>query len=57
MCLAVPAQPHPLVFDMATSVLAMGKVKVAHDKGESIPHGVLLDGAGDKLLRPLRNTE
>merc|ERR1719198_940905 len=36
ICIATPASPHPLVLDMATSVLAMGKVKVAHSKGEQV---------------------
>lgn len=52
ICIAAPADPHPLILDMATSVLAMGKVKVAHQKGITVPDGVLLDGEGEPTTDP-----
>jgi len=52
ICLATPAKPHPLVLDMATSVLAMGKIKVAHARGEQVPKGVILDGNGETTTDP-----
>ena len=37
----------PLVLlDMATSQIAMGKARVAHNKGVPVPEGSLLDGDG-----------
>jgi hydroxycarboxylate dehydrogenase B len=40
-----PGQP-PLVLDMATSAIALGKVRVAHMKGEPVPDGALVDHEG-----------
>jgi uncharacterized oxidoreductase len=36
----------PLVLDMATSAIALGKVRVAHMKGESVAAGALVDHEG-----------
>ena len=36
----------PLVLDIATSVIAEGKIQVARNKGETLPPGLLLDGKG-----------
>ena len=36
----------PIVLDIATSLTAEGKLQVARNKGESIPPGMILDGAG-----------
>jgi uncharacterized oxidoreductase len=47
-CVTVPGaggRP-PVVLDFATSLVALGKVRVALNKGETLPDGVLLDGAG-----------
>jgi hydroxycarboxylate dehydrogenase B len=41
----------PIIVDFATSKLAAGKVRVAMNKGEELPDGVLIDGAG----RPTRD--
>ena len=38
--------------DMATSVVAMGKVRVARNKGEQIKPGILLDGEGQPTTDP-----
>jgi uncharacterized oxidoreductase len=53
VCIALPGtdrQP-PLLLDMATSAIAMGKVRVARNEGHLVPEGVLIDEAG----RPTRD--
>jgi uncharacterized oxidoreductase len=51
VCIAIPgAGPErPIILDMATSVIAMGKVRVARNKGEQLKPGILLDGAGKPM--------
>ncbi len=36
----------PIVLDMATAAIAEGKIQVARNKGEKLPPGMVLDGAG-----------
>ncbi len=44
---AVPTKDErPFVLDMATSIVPMGKVEVAHRKGEPLPLGWAVDGEG-----------
>jgi uncharacterized oxidoreductase len=53
VCIALPGtdrQP-PLLLDMATSAVAMGKVRVARNEGKSMAEGILIDPAG----RPTRD--
>ena len=51
--LSAPAARHPhLILDMATSLVAMGKVLVARERGESIPVGWGLDENGDPAIDP-----
>lgn len=46
-CCVVPRpDAEPLVLDMATSAIALGKVRVAHMKGEPVPDGALVDHEG-----------
>lgn len=46
-CCVVPRPGRePLVLDMATSAIALGKVRVAHMKGEPVPEGALVDHEG-----------
>lgn len=40
----------PFILDMATSGVAQGKVRVAHNKGERLPPGLLLDDQGNPTL-------
>ena len=40
----------PFILDMATSGVAQGKVRVAHNKGEKLPPGLLLDDQGNPTL-------
>jgi uncharacterized oxidoreductase len=42
----------PIILDMATSVIAMGKVRVARNKGEQLKPGILLDGEGRPTTDP-----
>lgn len=53
VCIAMPGtdrQP-PLLLDMATSKIAMGKVRVARNEGHLAPEGALIDDKG----RPTRD--
>jgi hydroxycarboxylate dehydrogenase B len=40
----------PFILDMATSGVAQGKVRVAHNKGEQLPPGLLLDDKGNPTV-------
>ncbi len=52
-CCVVPREGQmPIVLDMATSAIALGKVRVAHMKGESVPEGVLVDHEGQPTTDP-----
>src|SRR5215471_4529901 len=54
VCIAIPGpEPAPpIILDMATSVIAMGKVRVARNKGEQMKPGILLDGHGKPTTAP-----
>jgi len=54
VCIAIPGpEPQrPIILDMATSVVAMGKVRVARNKGEPMKPGILLDGDGKPTTDP-----
>jgi uncharacterized oxidoreductase len=54
-CCAIPATEaggEPIVLDMATSMIAMGKVRVAMNKGETIAPGTLIDAKGNPTTDP-----
>jgi uncharacterized oxidoreductase len=54
VCIALPGtdrQP-PLLLDMATSAIAMGKVRVARNEGHLVDAGVLIDQAGKPTRDP-----
>jgi uncharacterized oxidoreductase len=54
VCIALPGtdrQP-PLLLDMATSAIAMGKVRVAMNEGKPAPEGVLIDPDGKPTRDP-----
>jgi uncharacterized oxidoreductase len=42
----------PVILDLATSVIAQGKTRVAHNKGESLAPGQLLDDRGEPTTDP-----
>ena len=45
-CCTLPASSNnpAVVVDFATSIIAMGKVRVARNKGQTLPEGILFDG-------------
>jgi L-2-hydroxycarboxylate dehydrogenase (NAD+) len=47
LCIAVPADPEPLVLDMATSLVSMGKIHDYASRGAPLPEGWALDVAGN----------
>lgn len=53
MAIGIPAGDEvPIGLDMATSVVAHGKIKLAHDSGQSIPQGWALDASGAPTTDP-----
>jgi len=53
VCIGIPlAGEAPFVLDMATSAVAQGKLRVAHNKGVKIPLGWLLDREGNPTDDP-----
>ena len=55
---AIPAgEEPPVVLDIATTVTSYGKVKLAAQKGESIPVGWMIDKRGQPLTDPRRSSE
>lgn len=55
LAIAVPAlEEPPLVLDMATTVAAYGKVKVAAQQGKPMPEGWMIDRQGRPLTDPNR---
>ncbi len=54
VCIALPGtdrQP-PLLLDMATSAVAMGKVRVARNEGKPVAEGILIDPQGQPTRDP-----
>jgi len=52
-CVAVPrAEAPPVVLDFATSRIAQGKTRVAHNKGVPVDPGSLLDAGGQPTTDP-----
>src|SRR5881227_2364814 len=55
LAIAVPAlEEPPLILDMATTVAAYGKVKVAAQQGKTMPEGWMIDRQGEPLTDPNR---
>jgi uncharacterized oxidoreductase len=54
ICVAVPgtADQPPIVLDMATSEIAMGKVRVAKNEGRPLPEPFVIDPAGRPTTDP-----
>jgi uncharacterized oxidoreductase len=54
VCVAIPAAEagRPVILDMATSVIALGKVRVARNKGEQLSPGILLGADGQPTTDP-----
>jgi uncharacterized oxidoreductase len=52
-CVGIPVPGRePVILDMATSVVAQGKTRVAHNKGEALAPGQLLDDRGEPTTDP-----
>lgn len=52
-CVGIPVPGRePVILDMATSVVAQGKTRVAHNKGEQLAPGQLLDDRGEPTTDP-----
>ncbi|MBB3179802.1 malate/lactate/ureidoglycolate dehydrogenase [Variovorax sp. Sphag1AA] len=52
-CIGVPlAGAQPFILDFATSRVAQGKMRVAHNKGEHVPTGYLIDEHGAPTTDP-----
>ena len=55
-CCVVPRDgDEPIVLDMATSAIALGKVRVAHFKGTQVEDGALVDAQGEPTNDPERD--
>ncbi|GGK49183.1 Ldh family oxidoreductase [Salinarimonas ramus] len=53
IAVAIPsAGPVPILLDMATTVAAYGKVKLAAERGEAMPEGWMIDADGRPLTDP-----
>jgi len=53
VCIGIPVDGKPpFLLDMATSAVAQGKMRVAHNKGERVPEGLLLDDKGRPTTDP-----
>ncbi len=49
---AVPGADGPVLLDMATTTIAAGKARIAHNKGVKVPEGSLIDAAGQPTDDP-----
>jgi LDH2 family malate/lactate/ureidoglycolate dehydrogenase len=54
IAIAIPGDREPVLLDMATTVAAYGKVKLAADRGEMMPEGWMIDRQGNPLTDPTR---
>ena len=54
ICIGIPGGTHtpPFLLDMATSMIAMGKVMVAHQSGRPVPAHAIIDAQGQPTTDP-----
>jgi L-2-hydroxycarboxylate dehydrogenase (NAD+) len=52
IAIGVPAEPHPFVLDMATSIVSMGKIHDHAHRGAPIPEDWALDAEGERTTDP-----
>src|SRR5690348_6367152 len=52
IAVAVPGATQPVLLDMATTNVAYGKVKVAAQRGETMPEGWMIDDKGAPITDP-----
>lgn len=58
LAVAIPAGDEPpVVLDMATTVVSYGRVKIAAERGETLPEGWMVDRQGAPLTDPARSSE
>lgn len=58
LAVAIPAGDEPpVVLDMATTVVSYGRIKVAAERGETMPEGWMVDRTGAPLTDPRRSGE
>ncbi len=58
IAVAIPAETErPILLDMATTVAAYGKVKLAAQRGQTMPEGWMIDRDGKPLTDPKRAAE
>lgn len=58
IAVAIPAgEEPPVVLDMATTTVSYGRVKVAAERGETMPEGWMVDRHGQPLTDPQRSDE
>ena len=50
--IATPSIPHPILVDISTSVVANGKILVAHQENKQVPNGWLRDQQGQPTTDP-----
>lgn len=52
-CVGIPLTGRaPVILDFATSMIAQGKTRVAHNQGKPVPEGCLLDAQGEPSTDP-----
>jgi hydroxycarboxylate dehydrogenase B len=52
-CVGIPVEGRaPVILDFATSVIAQGKTRVAHNKGEQLKPGLMIDHEGKPTTDP-----
>lgn len=57
LAIAVPAQPHPFLLDIATTAASHGTIKVAAQQGTRMPQGWVVDASGAPITDPHRAHE
>jgi L-2-hydroxycarboxylate dehydrogenase (NAD+) len=58
LAIAIPAgKKPPFVLDMATSVVAGGKVQIAKRQGKTMPEGWVIDGEGKPITDPEKKVQ
>jgi len=56
IAIGVPAEPHPMIMDMATSLVSMGKIHDFANRAQPIPPGWALDEDGEPTTDAQRAT-
>ncbi|MGL1710563.1 Ldh family oxidoreductase, partial [Vibrio parahaemolyticus] len=52
-CVGIPRRgKDPIVLDLATSKIAQGKTRVAHNKGVALEPGTIIDNEGNPTTDP-----